>query len=89
MHGYDRVRNVQENVVMRTLKLVHCISLCKNNLNLPMFFFLPCAWLPPPLVHCVAMLAPSLRYADFFVYFYRSRFCSPAIDKASLSQSKG
>ena len=39
MHGYDRVRNVQENVVMRTLKLVHCISLCKNNLNLPMFFF--------------------------------------------------
>ena len=46
------------------------IPLCKNNLNLPMcFFFLPHAWLPPPLVHHVVMLATSLRCADFVCWF--------------------
>ena len=68
------------------------IPLCKNNLNQPMSssFFLPCAWLPPPLVH-VVMLATSLRCTVliFFFVFYRSRFCSPAINQISLSQSKG
>ena len=66
------------------------IPLCKNNLNLPMFssFFLPCAWLPPPLVHHVVMFAIALRYANFFVCFYRNRFRSPAINQISLSQSK-
>ena len=44
-----------------------------------LLFFLPCAWLPSPLVHCVIMLATSLRCADFFVCFYRRWFC-PAIN---------
>ena len=42
------------------------IPLCKNSLNLPMCFFLPCAWLPFPLVHLVVMLATSLRCTVFF-----------------------
>ena len=67
------------------------IPLCKNNLNLPMCssFFLPCAWLPPPFVHHVAMLATSLHCADFFVCFCRNQFCSPTINQISFSQSKG
>ena len=65
------------------------IPLCKNNLNLPICFFLPCAWLPP-LVHCVIILAPSLRCADFFLCFNWSRFCSPATNQIiSLNQSNG
>ena len=53
------------------------------------FFFLPCVWLPPPLVRHIAILATSLRCADFFCFcFYRNLFCSPAINQISLSQSK-
>ena len=47
------------------------IPLCKNNnnLNLPMsYFFLPYAWLPPPLVHVVT-LGTSLDCTDFFRLF--------------------
>ena len=50
-----------------------------DNLNLPIcssFFFLPCAWLPPPLVHQFFMLAPLLHCTDFFVRFNRSQFYS-------------
>ena len=67
------------------------ISLCKNSLNLPVcsFFFLLCAWLPPPLVHCVVMFATLLHCANFFVCFYGSRFCSPAINQISLSKLEG
>ena len=58
------------------------IPLCKNNSNLPMclsFFFLPSAWLPPPLVHCIVMVPPSLCCADFlFVCFYRNQFLAHA-----------
>ena len=65
-------------------------------------FFLPCAWLPPPLVHCVAILAQLLRCADFFCLFVCCFFLfffyclllwelifSPCIKQASFSQSKG
>ena len=53
-------------------------------------FFLSCAWLPPPPIHRVAVLTSSLCSADFLVIcFYGSRFCSPAINQTSLSQSKG
>ena len=46
------------------------IPLCKNNLNLPMcYFFLPCAWLPPPLVHHVVMLPTLLHCTDFDCFF--------------------
>ena len=33
------------------------------------FFFLPCAWLPPPLVHHVVMLATLPCCADCFCLF--------------------
>ena len=46
------------------------IPLCKNNFN--SFFFLSCAWLPPPLVHCVLMLATLLCYTEFFVCFHKN-----------------
>ena len=69
------------------------IPLCKNNLNMPMpsSFILPCAWLPPPLVHHVVMFATSLCCSDYFclfVCFYRNQFCSSAKNQISLSQSK-
>ena len=60
--------------------------LCKNNLNLPRWFFLPCASLPP-LVHCVVMLATSLHWF-LFVCFYRSWFSSPIIKQIYLGQFK-
>ena len=49
--------------------------------------FLPLAWLPPPLIHHVVMLATSIWCTDFFVCFYRNRFCNPAKNYISLSQS--
>ena len=65
------------------------IPLCENNLNLPMCsFFLPCGWLPLPLIHHVVMLATLLGCAELFVCFYRNLFCSPAINQISLSQIK-
>ena len=65
------------------------IPLFKNKLNLQMCsFFLPCNWLPPPLVYRVVLLTTSL-HCFLFVCFYRSQFCSPAINQISHSQSKG
>ena len=51
------------------------IPLCKNNLNLPMCpsFFLPYAWLPPP-VHDVAMLATLSALIFLFVCFTKANF---------------
>ena len=79
---------------MQTVLRVHenlckaLIPLCKTNWNLPMSscFSLPCTWLPPPLIHCVVMLAPSLHCTDVFCLFL-SQFCSPAI-KQTFSQCK-
>ena len=31
-------------------------------------FFVACAWLSLPLIHCVVMPANLLHYADFFVF---------------------
>ena len=68
------------------------IPLCRKNLNLPVCsFFLPCAWLPP-LFHHVFMVATSLHCTAqifLFICLNRYRFCSPAINQTSLSQSKG
>ena len=58
---------------------VRIIWICKCDF----LFFLPYAWLPPPLVHHVFILATSLCCTDFFVWF-----CSPVINQISLSQSK-
>ena len=60
----------------------HGISLCENNLNQPVcssFFSLLCL---------VASFS-QLRCADFFVCFWGSWFCTPAINQTSVSQSKG
>ena len=64
------------------------ISLSKDYLNPPMSFsFLPCAWLPPPVLSCFSHTA--LPCADFFVCFHISRICTPAINQTSPSESKG
>ena len=92
MHSYDCTCNMHAVLHLHKKLCMVLIPLCKNNLNLPMcsFFFLPCASLPSPLDHCVVMLANSLCCAVFFVcLFLQSRFCSPAINQISHSQSKG
>ena len=66
------------------------IPLCKNNLKLPMpSFFCPVFGYLLLLLTWAAMLAISLHWAHFFVCFYRSLLCSPAISQISLSQSEG
>ena len=84
--------NVHKNSVMCTILIplwnlcTVLIPLCKNILNLPMHFFLPCALFPPPLIHHVVMLASLLRCADSFACFYENRFCSLTINQTSFSQ---
>ena len=54
------------------------------------FFYLPYSWLPPPLFIMLLCLLPRCVALIFlFVCFYRNRFCRPAINQISLSQSKG
>ena len=58
-------------------------------MNQPMYFFLPCAWLIPLLVHHVVMLTPSLRCVGFFnCLFLTLPIFSPVINQTSLSQTK-
>ena len=42
------------------------IPLSKDNLNLPMSFFLPFTWLPPALICHVVIPAPLLCCTNFF-----------------------
>ena len=58
VHGYVvHVTCTQAAVHMHKFLSMLLIPLCKNNLNLPMCsFFLPRAWLPPPLIHHLVML---------------------------------
>ena len=65
------------------------IPLCKNNLNLQMYFFsmyligsFSCS------LCCHAWSLASMQYF-FIVYFDESQFGSPAINQTSLSQSTG
>ena len=67
------------------------ITLCKNNLNLSMCssFFCPvlgCLLLSFILLSYFLPRCTTLNYQS--VCFYGSRFCSPIINQASLSQSK-
>ena len=80
LKDYSKIRPSQIACTVRTMyvtcmqKALHVhqnlctvlILLCKNNSNLPLCFFLPCAWLPFPLIHPVVMLATSLPCAVFF-----------------------
>ena len=54
---------------------------------------MPCACLPPPLVHRVVIIDSLLHCADFFVClfvcFHRNRICCPSINQTSPSQSEG
>ena len=89
MHGYDHASNVHLNGVHKNLCTV-MISLYKNNLNLPMcssLFSALCLIVSSSRSSCchTHSLAPLI----LFVCFWRSRFCSSAINQTSLSQSKG
>ena len=78
---------VHANGTTHVRKFVHHIDSCVKIIWIcQCIFFLPCAWLPPPLVHRVVMLTPSLRCND--VCFYGCRFFSPVTNQTSLSQSK-
>ena len=70
------------------------IPLCKYNLHLPLcssFFICPilgCLLLCLSCC-CACSLAVLRWFFCLFVCFYRNRFCRPAINQISLSQSKG
>ena len=89
MHGYNRACNMHANSITRAKNLYTVlIPLCKNNLNLPVFyFFLSCASLSCPFIYHVVMLATLLCCTVFF--YLLSQFCSPAINQISCGQLKG
>ena len=83
LYAYMKIRARYWFLSVRIIWICQCVRL----------FFLPCAWLPPPLVHCVTILAQLLRCADFFFFFdcllLWELIFSPCIKQASFSQSKG
>ena len=89
MQGYDHVCSVHANGITHTQKLV-VIPLCKNNLILLMCLSFVC-----PAFGCYHLLfivlsccLPCYAALIFFVCFYRTQFCSPAISQTFLSQPK-
>ena len=76
------------------VRIMHTNNLCmiltplyKNNLKLSFFLSLLCCLLF--FLHHIVMLAPLLCCTNFFVCFYKSPFCSLAINQTFLGQSKG
>ena len=92
MHGYDCTCNMHAVLHLHKKLCMVLIPLCKNNLNLPMCSFFFCPVLRCLLLLIIVLSCLLIRCAVLFFFvclFLQSRFCSPAINQISHSQSKG
>ena len=87
------VTSTQTALRVHKISCTVLIPLYKNNLNLKMCLFFLCPVLGCLVFSFIEWPCSLPRCVDsaliLFVYFYGSRFCSLAINYASLNQSKG